>query len=88
MLKDEVKLPVFDYRLQVIRDLEDILQREVDVIIFSRADLRLQHQILKGELLLGHNSQERVCRETHSHQEYLDMRCFFDIYEEKLGKGL
>ena len=88
MLKDNENLPAFDYRLQVMTELEDILQRDVDVIIFSRADLRLQHQILKGELLIGHNSKERVRRETQSRQEYLDMRYFFDIYEEKLGKGL
>ena len=88
MLKDNEKLTAFNYRLQVMTELEGLLQREVDVIIFSRGDLRLQHQILKGELLIGHNSQERVRRETHSRQKYLDMRYFFDIYEEKLGKGL
>ncbi|SDL04000.1 type VII toxin-antitoxin system MntA family adenylyltransferase antitoxin [Halarsenatibacter silvermanii] len=88
MLKEEGALPTFDYRLQVMTELADILQREVDVIIFSRADLRLKHQILKGELLIGRDSKERIRREKRSRQKYLDMRYFYDIYEEKLGKEL
>jgi len=47
---DEVEK--FNLKLEVAVDLEELLDKEIDVIIFSNADLRLKHQIIKGELIL------------------------------------
>ncbi|MBM7557338.1 type VII toxin-antitoxin system MntA family adenylyltransferase antitoxin [Halanaerobacter jeridensis] len=81
------KMEKFNLKLEVAVDLEELLDREVDIIIFSNADLRLKHQIIKGELILGKNNKLRVREESKAVSEYLDMKYFYDKYEEELGKG-
>mgnify|MGYP006284829349 CR=1 FL=1 len=89
MLEDDLdKVTVFDLKLKVMGELESLLDYEVDIVIFSQADLRLQHQIIKGQLLKGKDNKQRVKREQKSLDQYLDMKYFYDRYEEKLGKGL
>lgn len=89
MLKDDQdKISSFDLRLELMEELENLLDCEVDIVLFSQADLRLQHQMLKGELILGKNNKQRIRREQRILDMYLDMRYFYDQYEKKLGKGL
>ena len=85
--EDYDKFAAFNLKLRVKEELEKLLTYEVDVIIFSQVNLRLQHQILKGELILGKNNIKRIRREQRAIDQYLDMRYFYDIYEDKLGKG-
>ncbi len=89
MLKDDQdKISAFDLKLELMEELENLLDCEVDIVIFSQADLRMQHQMLKGELILGKNNRQRIRREQRLLDMYFDMRYFYDQYEEKLGKGL
>ena len=64
-----------------------LLGCEVDLIIFSQANLRLQHQIIRGELIIGKDNIQRVRREQRALDQYLDMRYFYEMYEKGLGKG-
>ncbi|MGM0438329.1 MAG: type VII toxin-antitoxin system MntA family adenylyltransferase antitoxin [Bacillota bacterium] len=88
MIKDrENKVEEFDYRLKVINELEKLLNSEVDIIIFSHVNLKMQHQILSGELILTNDNRRRVEIEKSSLKRYLDMKYFYEIYEDKLGRG-
>ncbi len=49
-----------------MEELEKLLDSEMDIVIFSQVDLRLQHQMLKGELILGKNNKQRVRRKPNS----------------------
>ncbi|MCK8817145.1 nucleotidyltransferase domain-containing protein [Natroniella sulfidigena] len=80
------KLEAFDLKLEIALDLEKSLGVEVDVVIFSNADLRLKHQIIKGDLIIGKNNKLRVREESKAVTQYLDMRYFYDQYEEQAGK--
>lgn len=89
MLKDnQDKISAFDLKLELMEELENLLDCEVDIVIFSQADLRMQHQMLKGELILGRDNRQRIRREQRLLDMYFDMRYFYDQYEEKLGKEL
>ncbi|MCK8825742.1 type VII toxin-antitoxin system MntA family adenylyltransferase antitoxin [Fuchsiella alkaliacetigena] len=88
MLKAELdKMAAFDLKLKVATELEELLGIEVDTVIFSRADLRLKQQIIKGELIIGKKNKLRVRRESRVVDDYLDMKYFYDLYEQNLGKG-
>lgn len=76
------KIDIFDLKLKIAVDLEQLLGVEVDIVIFNDANLRLKHQILKGELVIGENNPLRVKKESRAVSEYLDMRYFYDVYEE------
>jgi uncharacterized protein (DUF1810 family) len=66
--------------------LERVLQREVDIIDFEEANLKMQHQILSGRLIYCTNNLRRVKLEKKSMLNYIDMRHFYDLYEKNLGK--
>ena len=85
MLKDQDEIESFNYKLSIIRELENILDIDVDVVIFSQVSLRLQHQILKGKLIISKNEKERIKKEKNSNRNFLDMKYFYNIYEKNLG---
>jgi predicted nucleotidyltransferase len=80
------KYKKFKLRLKFINDLERVLQREVDIIDFEEANLKMQHQILSGRLISCTNNLRRVKLEKRSMLNYIDMRHFYDLYGKKLGK--
>ena len=80
------KYKKFKFRLKFINDLESVLQREVDIIDFEEANLKMQHQILSGKLISCANNLRRVKLEKRSMLNYIDMRHFYDLYEKNLGK--
>ncbi|MFW6001607.1 MAG: type VII toxin-antitoxin system MntA family adenylyltransferase antitoxin [Halanaerobium sp.] len=80
------KYKKFKFRLQFIKGLEKLLQREVDIIDFEEVSLKMQHQILSGRLILCKNNVRRVMLEKKSMLNYIDMRHFYDLYENNLGK--
>ena len=56
-------------------ELSNLLQRDVDIVVFHQADTLLQHQILKyGKLLYVKDDAERVRQETMARRQYLDTR--------------
>lgn len=80
------KKQAFDIKLSISAELEDRIGLEVDIVIFSLADLRLQHQIIRGELLLGKNSILRIKKEVEVMRNYRDMRRYFNRYEKMMGR--
>jgi hypothetical protein len=89
MLRDNIKkVSAFNLKLKIMGELEDLLGCEVDIVIFSQANLRLQHQISKGKLLKGIDNKQRIRREQKLFDQYVDIIYFYKKYEEKLGKGL
>lgn len=81
------KLNAFNMKLKIKDDLENLLSCEVDIVFFSQVGFKLQQQIIKGKLIKGKNNKQRIRREQKAIDQYLDMRYFYDMYEEKLGKG-
>ena len=84
--KDEMK--VFDIRLKLMDDLSVFLDYDVDIIVFSQASLKMQHQIISGELIVGKDNRQRIRREQYSLNRYLDMKYYYNSYEKNMGKGL
>lgn len=87
MFRDNIKkVKAFNLKLKIMGALEDILGLEVDVVIFSQVDMKLQHQISRGKLLKGKDNKQRIRREQKLFDQYIDMKYFYNKYEEKLGK--
>ena len=81
------KVEAFDLKLDVAVELEELLGIKVDVVVFSFADLRLKHQILRGQLLVGKKNIYRIEKEAEAVREYLDMKPRYEYYEKLMGKG-
>ena len=65
-------------RITLETELSNLLQMDVDLVIFHQAQVLLQHQILKyGRLLYEKNSKVRVQQETSARREYLETRFLF-----------
>jgi uncharacterized protein len=59
-------------------ELSNILNKDVDLVIFSQVGCLLQHQILKyGKLIYEKSIQARVRQEVAARREYLDTRFLF-----------
>lgn len=82
------KVAAFDLKLELAAKLEELVDREVDIVIFSQAPLRLKQQIINGKLILERDKQLRVRKESKTRNKYCDMQYFYRMYEEKIGKGL
>jgi uncharacterized protein len=80
------KLDAFDIKLEVAADLEDILKKDIDIVIFNTAPVKLRHQILKGKLIVEKDKGLRIEEEVKTIRDYLDMKYIYDTYEEKIGK--
>lgn len=60
-------------RINMETELSNLMQRDVDLVIFHHADTLLQNQILKyGCLIYESNPAERVRQETAYRRVYLD----------------
>jgi len=65
-------------RITLETELSNLLQMDVDLVIFHQAQVLLQHQILKyGRLLYEKDSKVRVQQETSARREYLETRFLF-----------
>lgn len=69
-------------RVQLETWLSNLLERDVDLIIFGDANPLLQHQILKyGRLVFESDSKERVRQEVAARREYLDSLGLYKVIE-------
>ena len=65
-------------RLILESDLSNLLQRDVDLVIFGQAKPLLQHQIMKyGRLIFEIDPAERIRQEVRARAEYLDTKVLF-----------
>jgi len=65
----------FDLRLTLMRELEDIARRPVDVVDMESAPLFLQHQVRKtGRLILEKDRQRRIDFDVRSRRDYFDLK--------------
>ncbi len=84
--KDADKFKKFNLKLKFMTELEEFMRRNVDIVDFSRVDLKFKHQILNGKLIYCIDQKERVKLESEAISNYIDMKRFYDIYEKNLGK--
>lgn len=65
---------LFDRRLQMEMDLEDLLGRPVQMVDYDSSSLFLRHQIRKyGRLIIDKDPELRMKKEVSSLRQYLDM---------------
>lgn len=65
-------------RITLETELSNLLNMDVDLVIFHQSQVLLQHQILKyGRLLYEKDSKVRVQQETSARREYLETRFLF-----------
>ena len=71
------------YPERLSAELEKEFGREVDVRILNERNLIFLHQVLKnGELIFSKDERKRVEFETGVYDRYLDMKYYFDKYNE------
>ena|SRR6056297_105278 len=81
------KFKRFDLKLELMAGLEKLIKLEVDVVDFENVDLKLKHQILDGKLIFCSDQSRRVELEKRAILNYIDMRKFYKINDQNLGKG-
>ena len=65
-------------RIDIETELSNMLNRNVDLVIFTQASPLLKHQILKyGQLVYENNRDERIRHEVFSRFEYWDSNYLF-----------
>ena len=70
-------------RVQLETSLSNLLERDVDLIVFEEASPLLQHQILKyGCLVYESDPKERVRQEVVARREYLDTTVLYKVIED------
>jgi uncharacterized protein len=70
-------------RVQLETSLSNLLERDVDLIVFEEASPLLQHQILKyGCLVYESDPKERVRQEVVARREYLDTTVLHKVIED------
>ncbi len=81
------KFKRFDLKLELMAKLEKLIELEVDIVDFENVDLKLKHQILDGKLIYCSDPGRRVELEKRAILNYIDMRKFYKINDQNLGKG-
>ena len=79
------KFDRFNLKLKMIAEIEELINREIDLIDFEKVDLKIQHQILDGELLYCNNNDRRVKLEKKTILNYIDMKRKYEIISRNLG---
>jgi predicted nucleotidyltransferase len=83
------KNPEFDYRLKVMAELGELLQRPVDVVSLRQCGLVLQRQVLKyGVLVFEGDSRKRKAFEIISRKKYFDFQPYHRHYVAKMKERL
>jgi predicted nucleotidyltransferase len=69
-------------RVQIETSLSNLMNRDVDLVIFGDASPLLKHQILKcGHLVFESDPKERVRQEVAARREYFDSLTLYKVIE-------
>jgi len=75
-------------RVQLETELSNLLERDVDLVVFGSASPLLQHQILKyGRIIYEADSRVRVRQEVASRIDYLDSLFLYKVLEDRSHGG-
>jgi predicted nucleotidyltransferase len=75
-------------RVQIETELSNLLGKDIDLVVFSRASPLLQHQILKyGRIVYEADARERVRQEVTSRRDYLDFLVLYRILGKDRSHG-
>ena len=89
---DESKIPQsgsFGYQGELILEIEQALQRKVDLVILNKAPLYLAHQIIsEGILVFSRCNRKRADFHFRTVRDYLDFKPFIKVQNEYLRKRL
>ncbi len=86
----------FEKKLEFAVNLEDLLDKKVDIVDLEEADLFFVHQVmLNKKIVLDKDINYRVSFEVDRRRKYFDMLPFYDLYhaqalkrlEERLNNG-
>lgn len=74
LLKDDFNLLAnFDYKLRLIRELEELTSKRMDIVFINTADPILQYEIRKhGKLVFERDKQKRIAYEILARKMYFD----------------
>jgi predicted nucleotidyltransferase len=83
----------FEKKLEFAMDLENVLNKKVDIVDLSEADLYFVHQVmLNKEIILDKDIHYRVSFEVARRKSYFDRKPFYDLYHnhalKRLERGL
>ena len=86
LLNDNIDPKVyFDIQTDLSDQLSSHLNREVEVVILNRADLRLSYQVIRyGKIVFEKNRNMKANFERKALNIYFDLRPMFDFYEKEL----
>lgn len=75
-------------RIKMETEMSNLLQKDVDLVIFDQASPLLQHQILKyGRLVYETDPKERVRQEVFARSAYLDNVFLYRKLKRNLAHG-
>ena len=70
---------VFDLRLQLIAELEDLLARAVDVIVLNTASLKMIHQVMTtGRVVYTIDANAEIEFRLQKQKEYFDFQYYIE----------
>jgi len=79
----------FEKKLQFAAELEDVLNRKVDVVDLESADPFFIHKIMEEKILIyDKNVERRVEFEVKSRKDFFDRQNFYNLYHECSMKRL
>ena len=71
-------------QLQLMADLEDVYNREVEVVLLNETSLFLISEVLKGKLIYDSNPIKRAEFESIKRREYFDFVLYLKRHREAL----
>lgn len=90
LLREDFEMDVL-YPARIAGEIREgcSLDQEVDVRILNMMPCRFLHQVIKeGEVILSTDDEKRVKFETSVVDKYMDLKPFYDQYDEKRRERL
>ena len=78
------KIQCFKAKLAITNDLEEIIEKKIDIVDIGRADLFFVHQIMKNKLLIV----DKVQFEVGYRKNFFDRQKFYRLYQGQALKRL
>jgi predicted nucleotidyltransferase len=83
------KIQCFKAKLAITNDLEEIIEKKIDIVDIGRADLFFVHQIMKSKLLIvDKDVHYRVQFEVGYRKNFFDRQKFYRLYQGQALKRL
>ncbi|AGB42246.1 putative nucleotidyltransferase [Halobacteroides halobius DSM 5150] len=79
----------FGYKAELIAELEEKIEKEIDLVILNDVSLELAFNIIKdGKLVLCNSKRKRADFHFRTQRDYLDFKPFLQVQDDYLNEWL